>query len=653
MKNEIYNIDKNDSKFYYPSCREASCNGVLKIKINDNFTLDYECDENINHKGNKIYFKNFENNFLIEKSFEKCIICNKLLDKKFKFKCNICNNIYCPDTCFLYDEHIKKSLSNLSIINNKCPTHKEQFSYYCINCKKYLCKYCMKDDTLYDIHNKKGHDIINLVKLIPSKKEIADFINKIKNISKKYETLINSIEQWQKQLIKTSEKLKRGLKSQIELFEKIILNYNQYFHNYAYYSNFHHIKEFFYKFYNENKDLFNSCYQFEKQTKIIIDFFNKMKKNKPPKYEIKYYPVEENGVITKLNDNYFVEYSCDADKIYLHNYYLKKTVGEIHFKESIFSFFNSIKNKQIYACLADGKRINFIDYNLEEGWIKLSKNEIEDNVDTDDNYNKCIDISDDYLAACDDVGICVWGKYIKKEKKEQKIEFKIINRIKLNTKTSDLLFINNEYFISAQPDNNSITFININSIEIDKIIPKIDCTDSVDCLSLFKNQIIIKCSKGIAILYVNTKELIQYIRLSPNCMIKKLCYDDNSIFILNKYKYKSRMIIIEYKMVDNCLVPYLKYPNLTLYEDNVDIFVMNKKYLILFYIGEKKSNNEDVVIIEKPYSPKHENKHIDEDNDEEEEEDDENIKIIKEEDVKENTEEENDSNIEEYKLYKE
>ena len=646
MKKEV----NNNSKFYYPYCRESRCNGVLKIKINDNYTLDYECDENINHKGNKIYFKNFENNYLIENNIEKCFICKKYLEKEFKFKCNICNKFYCPDICFLYDEHIKNNLSNLSITNNKCSIHKQQFSFYCIDCKKYLCKYCMKDDNILDMHKKNDHAIQNLIQLIPSKNEINDFIYKIDKISKNYENIINSIEQWEKQLINKSEKLKRGLKSQIELFKKMFLNYNQYFHNYAYYSNFNIIKNYLNSFNEENKDLFNSCHKFEKQTKILMNFFKKMDKNMPIKYEIKYYPIEENTIVTKLNENFFIEYRYNYDKIYLHNY-INKKVKVINHNEQIFSLFNSIKNKQVYACLSDTKKIIFFDYNLEKGWIKLSKNEIEDNIDINNNFNKCIDISDDYLASSDEVSICIWGKEkLRKEKKGQKYEYRIINRIMLNEKTIDLLFINNEYFISAQPDNNSITYINTNSLEIDKIILNIDCTDSTDCLYLLKNQIIIKCFKGIAIISVKTKELIQYIKMTKNCLQKKLFYDENSVFILNKYRLSSEMKIIEYKLIDNCLATYMVFPNLTFYENDVDIFLMNKKNLVLFYIGEKdNNNNENYVDFENPNISEHENKCTD-GNDENEEEDEENNNNIDNEEEKENTEEEKESNEEELKI---
>ena len=35
--------------FYYPKCKEIGCNGLLNIKFNDIFTLEFECDKNKNH----------------------------------------------------------------------------------------------------------------------------------------------------------------------------------------------------------------------------------------------------------------------------------------------------------------------------------------------------------------------------------------------------------------------------------------------------------------------------------------------------------------------------------------------------------------------------------------------------------------------------
>ena len=46
--------------FFYPHCNENECNGLLNIKFNDNFTLDFICDKDSSHKKSNIFFKTFE-----------------------------------------------------------------------------------------------------------------------------------------------------------------------------------------------------------------------------------------------------------------------------------------------------------------------------------------------------------------------------------------------------------------------------------------------------------------------------------------------------------------------------------------------------------------------------------------------------------------
>ncbi len=43
----------------YPFC--TKCEGLLNIRFNDNFCLDFYCDKNENHKGEKLFFTTFEN----------------------------------------------------------------------------------------------------------------------------------------------------------------------------------------------------------------------------------------------------------------------------------------------------------------------------------------------------------------------------------------------------------------------------------------------------------------------------------------------------------------------------------------------------------------------------------------------------------------
>ena len=87
--------------------------------------------------------------------------------------------------------------------------------------------------------------------------------------------------------------------------------------------------------------------------------------------------------------------------------------------------------------------------------------------------------------------------------------YSVIKTIFLDTKIIDLLLINDFYFISAQPNNKTILFINRSNLSIERIIPNVAFICSTDCLQLFKENIIVNCEKGIAIISTKTMELIQ------------------------------------------------------------------------------------------------------------------------------------------------
>ena len=205
--------------FYYPYCVEKDCDGILKIKINDNYTIDYECEKNKNHLRNKISFNNFEKYFLKEEKVSLCSKCNSNLENDYHFICRECESLLCSN-CFIFDEHIKKDINNLIVEDKKCLKHKKEINHYCINCKKYLCYNCIKFDKINNIH--KNHKIRNLFELTPSNNNINDLINKINNNSKHYDDVINSINTWQEKINLKVNELKQNLRKGIEFCKNLI-----------------------------------------------------------------------------------------------------------------------------------------------------------------------------------------------------------------------------------------------------------------------------------------------------------------------------------------------------------------------------------------------------------------------------------------------
>ena len=81
---------------------------------------------------------------------------------------------------------------------------------------------------------------------------------------------------------------------------------------------------------------------------------------------------------------------------------------------------------------------------------------------------------------------------------------------------------------------------------MDKIINKIDIIDSIDGLLLNKDYIFDNCKGGIAMIFVKTKELVQYIlNDSNNKILCKINKDNLCMVIVNHYHY-IKAIILQY-----------------------------------------------------------------------------------------------------------
>ena len=254
----------NSTKFYYPYCREHNCDGVLEIKINDNFSIDSICDKSNNHQNKNIYFKTFERYYLKEENIDKCNTCDTKLQNFNKFKCKKCSKFYCL-SCFKYDIHIKDNINHLQIISNNCSKHKAHIISYCIVCKQYLCSICLKESDDKHLY----HTQSDLIDLMPTLKDI----NELKNYIKSYDELIESLDIWVKELISKVDRLKQNILDEKDLIIKLTSNYNYYFSNYSYFKNFDYIKNYIRKYNNNYMDDLSKYYTFHKKTEILLEYF--------------------------------------------------------------------------------------------------------------------------------------------------------------------------------------------------------------------------------------------------------------------------------------------------------------------------------------------------------------------------------------------
>ena len=584
--NFVYILNK--MSIIYPFC--SKCEGLINIKFNDNLYLDFYCDKNKNHKGEKLYYSTFEK-FYLKGKIVKCSKCNENLLNKYIYKVEYKKNkeekedkIFCVN-CFQEEfENIKLNNADLNIQSNKCKIHDSNMNYYCLDCKANICIYCIKEDEM-QLHQ--YHDIKNMDDLIPTSKEVNDLQKKIKEKSQIYSEIKNKINIWKNKIIIKTEELNQSLEKEIIILEKIISNFNNKFMNYTYYNNFHYLKNFVNNT-NEYLIKFKDTSDFKKQTMNLIDlftlFYTKMPITKSLKINnIKEYYSLEDKIPEKINNKYFFDKSLNS----IGNYNINKNDFNFYwklndFKETIYTISLSLDKKIIYACLKNKKIVKFFYFDEKEFLIK--NQEIIDTEDKDSHFNKCIQLTDKYIATADNNNIKIWKNTNNEQLEKEKT-------IGIDSKTSDLLLVNNEYFISSQPNKKTITVINKNTFEISKTILNVDSIDSQNSLLSLENFIIVNCGGGIQLLFKKTIEITQNIPNYDNDFNKKELYVyKNKLYILKQYKeysssYTSYIKLSKYEFIEGLLEMILEYEKTKIDDYNLKIMVMNDDQI--FLLGKK------------------------------------------------------------------
>ena len=562
MKEEIL-------KYYYPFCREKACNGILDIEINeDNSSIISICEKNKNHKNKNIYYKTFERFYLKEMNIKKCSKCDIILETDIRYQCKNCNRIYCG-SCYLYDEHIKNNNQELLIINDKCKKHKKDLTLYCSKCNEHLCIYCIENNE-DNIHY--NHNIKNLYEIIPSQKElneIKDDINKIKNI---YEEYISLLDNWKIKIKNKIDNYQQNLRDKISLFEKMFYNFNRYYNNYTYYNNFRYFNDYIMS-HNDlsNAEMLIKSNNFNSFKKILTEIFYIKEEEEIEITESKIYElhIPFNFRIKKIekinNTHFFINGNNSVRLIKYEEKFDQLNIMEntrIDFNDNIESITPSLKKDKIYACLSGSKKIKIFNCDLINEIMELDTHEIVGDDNIDNKFKKCIELPNNILAAIEgsDRVISLWNLN----------NYTCINKISLNTVIGNLLLLNDNYFISSQPKEETLIFYNINNINEKKIIHKVKSSDNIHCLDSNQNYIIIFCPKGISIISIKFKELIQF--FETNIKYHSCIKIDENDFIYHLYLDSD-----SFSKSD-----YLKF----------DIFKLEKDKIVKFISGEKNTNHE-------------------------------------------------------------
>ena len=543
------------------------------------------------HKGNNIFFETFERFYLKEKEIEVCSKCGTILDNA-SFKYINYDELFCIN-CIKNLRYIKQDFSNIAENSEKCSMHNNsELTYYCLDCKIKFCFFCFINGEYKGNHNKE-HKVINLLNLIPSKYEIDNLINNIKEKNQFYEDIIDSINRWQRIMITKSNQLKQKLREEISILKKLILNYNQYFMNYTYLSLFKIVNKYITN--NKNNELLNkfkNCFKFEEQTKILFELcnINKRINNKIIGKSIKNerFSSINGGIIDKINNNIY--FKSNTKLLFLIKYNQQKKLRYKlslcpTFKEKIYSVSISPKSQQIYACLMDKTIAKIFNYNLENQEITINEKDIRYETDKSTHFNKCINISNNYYATSDNIYIIIWEEL-------KSGNFSIFEKFEIGNKTSDLLYINDineNYFISSQPNNKSITVFDIENLKEEKIITNIDSIDCCRCLLAYKNYIFINCIKGIALFFIKTKEIVQYIENYRELSSEKEIFLDinDNICILNKKrnyennKEEFSVSILKYNLIYDSLEPFEESNEIIINGNFIKIISLSYEYLLL------------------------------------------------------------------------
>ena len=512
--------------YYYPFCKEINCGGVLKIKINNNFSIDYECSKNPEHNKKNIYFKTFERFYLKEKEIDNQCKCK---ENEIKYICKECNQIYCS-SCIKNDIHIKKDNNNLKKICKYCKKNNKNLPHYCNECEEKFNNLCLM---INSNKNKKKYNFENILDYIPSKNKIDYILNKLKN----YDELIDIVNNWQKTLMQKIEHLKENILNEKTLLNKMILNFDKYFLNYSYYANINYL----YKYKNEIYSNLINKNTFEKKTKYLMKYLSvdlEEKNNFFGNTEIYLNLTEcksfrKDIVIKKINDEYCFYYSDLKGKIGLLTYDIKKhsliKLAFFSLKQKIqhFSFSNDKDNKDIYyiyVCLAKEKVIKIFKANIKEKVIEKMEEEIKDK--NKGNFDLCIYAGKKKLATVDGEDeqiIKIW------KKNEKENIYSNIKKIDLSIYyIRDLLFVSNEYLVVS--NDGIIIFINNNDFNETKRL-KIKNYNLIE----FNKYILYDCEEGVGLIYIKTKELVQFIEVRSD-----IYFDKDSFYSFDKNNFNER-----------------------------------------------------------------------------------------------------------------
>ena len=351
------------------------CPYIPSIKINTNqHSINVECQNDIKiisennnisgHFHKKIlledYLSKLKNNY--ENNKKNCSLCNKYINTNNIYYCSFCKAFICLK-CH-NNIHIKTKdhpILKLDLININCNIHNKINKYYCKNCFKNICEYCLKLSKLH-----KNHEIINLNDILINDNTIKEIEEEIENEEKNVKIMNKKFKEYMNFVQKKYDDYIKLRKDEIELKKNILYTYNKYNNNYNSIMNVKKLKFDYFKF-NENKEKEKEIDKEENKNKKNLNKLRNFKKliNELILYEesqcLQQDKEEINNQIdinnNNLNKELNKEKEKEKDKVYCYkeNFLLKNSkfevVNKITKKNVEAEFIISLKNnKLLIAC---------------------------------------------------------------------------------------------------------------------------------------------------------------------------------------------------------------------------------------------------------------------------------------------------------------
>ena len=335
------------------------CPYIPSIKININqHSINVECQNNIKisanndisgHFHHKIllndYLTNIKNNFGNNK--KKCSFCNNIIKIDNIYYCSFCKDFICSEC--INNMHLDQKRDHpalkLDLINTYCCIHNKMNKFYCKNCFKNICDFCLKYN---NIHN--SHEIIKFDDILVDDKYLKEIDKEINNEEKELNIITKKFGQYINFVQKKFNEYIQLRNDEIDLKRNILYNYDKYKNNYNSIMNVKKLKFDYFKVNldnekGEDKNL-NKLKNFKKLLNELIIYEETLFEQKNKKQDIKSgnNNQKDNNDIKNLKEK-------ENSKHFKENFLLKspkyEVVNKINTKQADAEIIVTLKNNKL------------------------------------------------------------------------------------------------------------------------------------------------------------------------------------------------------------------------------------------------------------------------------------------------------------------